>query len=501
MRKRKGKLSARNKKPSICVLGGGTAGLGAAYLAARAGAATEVFERRTIPGGLSLTRHTGDGFYHDLGGHRYYSPSRYLAPFLAGLLGDELIWTPRKSRFYLGGRFFDYPVQFTDVARKLPVTKSAKMLYDYVAEKFRSGNRREASFENWVVHRFGRALYEFNFENYTRKVWGMEPSVLSADWAALRIKGLSLGKVVKEFFARKADIATLVDRFLYPRHGIGQISHFLQKAAEERGSRVHLGSEVVKVRHDGKRVTSVTARDTKGRTTTKKPEYVTSSIDLDLLVRALDPPPPPAVLAAVSELTYRALVILFIRINQPQVTRDSWIYFPDESIPFSRWHEPKNWSPAMVPDADRSSLVVEFFADEGDAFWNAPAEELLELTLKHGRRLGLLTGAETGKVDKVLTPRAYPVWKVGYRKSLQVILDYLERLTNLSLIGRNGRFYYCTIDESLISGFTAVANFLEGKRTGPEPLPIEIPDNALGYLGLSSADLVEADGERWSRND
>jgi len=493
-------LSARSQKPHICVLGGGTAGLGAAYLATRAGAATEVVEKLPIPGGLSLTRRTKDGFYHDLGGHRYYSPSRYLVPFLSGLLGNELIWTPRKSRLYLDGRFFDYPVQFTDVAKKLPVVKSLKMLYDYLAEKFRSKLRREESFEDWVVHRFGRALYEFNFANYTRKVWGMEPSTLSADWAALRIKGLSLGKVLKEFFTRKSDIATLVDRFLYPRHGIGQISHYLQNSIESAGNIVHLGHEVIKIKHDGKRITAVIAKSLKGRKTIK-PDCVASSIDLDLLVRALDPAPPPRVLAALSQLTYRALVILFVRINQPQVTDDSWIYFPDETIPFSRWHEPKNWSAEMVPDANHSSLVVEFFADEGDKFWNASAEELLELTVKHGRRLGLLKGSEIGKIDKVLTPRAYPIWNVGYRKPLDTILDYLARFRNLSPIGRNGRFYYCTIDESLISGFAAAANFLEGKRTGPEPLPIEIPDNALKYLDLSPADLEETDASRWSRND
>lgn len=491
----------------MCVLGAGTAGLAAAHLASKAGASAEVLEKRTTPGGLSLTRRTSDGYYHDLGGHRYYSPSRYLVPFLKNLLGDELIWTPRRSRFYLDGRFFDYPVKFTDVARKLPLSQSFRMLTDYLAEKLRRASRSgrktgEESFEDWVVHRFGRALYEFNFANYTRKVWGMEPTELSADWAALRIKGLSLGKVLKEFFSRKSDIATLVDRFLYPRHGIGQISHFLQKDIEKLGSRVCMAREITKVKHDGKRITRIISTDSKGHKHSVNPRWVASSIDLDQLVRALDPPPSQEVLSAVSSLRYRDLVILFIRINQPRVTDDSWIYFPDEQVAFSRWHEPKNWSAEMVPDAGHSSLVVEFFANRGDWFWNVPAQDLLEIVINTGRRLGLLSGTKIGAIDKVNVPGAYPVWQVGYRRPLDIILDYLDRFCNLSLIGRNGRFYYCTIDESLISGFTAAANFLGGRKTGPQPLPIEIPDNALPYLGLSPDDLTEIEGERrWSRND
>jgi len=156
----------------------------------------------------------------------------------------------------------------------------------------------------------------------------------------------------------------------------------------------------------------------------------------------------------------------------------------------------------MVPDGRHSSLAVEFFANEGDRFWNAPVEDLLDLVLNTGRRLELLEGSEIDKAEKVFVPHAYPVWSVGYREPLELILDYLDRFKNLSLIGRNGRFYYCTIDESLISGFAAAANFLEGKCTGPKPLPIEIPDNALSYLGLSTADLEEVSQERyWSRND
>lgn len=491
-----------NKRVSMCVLGGGTAGLGAAYLAARAGASTALIEKLSIPGGLALTRRTPDGYLYDLGGHRYYSPSRYLVPFLTNLLGDELIWTPRKSRFYLDGKFFAYPVQFTDVARKLPLSHSARMLADYLAEKLRGENRTPDNYEEWMVHRFGRALYEFNFANYTRKVWGVDPLELSSDWASLRIKGLSLGKVIKEFINRKSDLATLVDRFLYPRHGIGQISHFLERGIESRRGKVHLGEEVVRVRHDGRRITEVISKDCNGRSRTVRAEWVASSIDLDLLVRALDPPPPSQVLDAATRLGYRALVILFIRINAPRVTDDSWIYFPDEHVPFGRWHEPKNWSAQMVPDAGHSSLVVEFFANEGDSFWNASAEELLGLTLASGRKLGLLEGHEIGAVEKHLVPRAYPFWDVEYRKNLGVIFDYLERFKNLSLIGRNGRFYYCTIDESLISGFAAAANFLAGHRTGPDPLPIEIPDAALPYLGLSPRDLVGVeDSSRWARND
>jgi protoporphyrinogen oxidase len=489
--------------PCILVLGGGTAGLGAAYLAASAGVTTDVIEKLHVPGGLALTRQTPDGYYYDLGGHRYYSPSHYLVPFLKKLLGDELILTPRKSRFYLNRRFFDYPVRFTDVAMKLPITHSLRMLKDYLAEKARAHkNRKEDSYEDWMIHRFGRALYEFNFENYTRKVWGVDPKSISADWASLRIKGLSLGKIISEFLSHKGDIATLVDRFLYPKHGIGQISHYLERKTRDLKGKVYLSEEVVQVKHDGKRITKVMSMNGKGEKRNLTPEWVASSIDLDLFIKALDPPPPREVMTAAMNLTYRSLVILFVRINSEKVTDDSWIYFPDESVPFGRWHEPKNWSIDMVPDSRHSSLVVEFFADRGDAFWNASKEELLSITLKTGKKLGLLDGKEIGSAEKYVFERAYPFWDLEYRKTLSIIFDYLDRFKNLSLIGRNGRFYYCTIDESLISGFAASANFLEGVNTGPDPLPIEIPDNALPYLGLSEKDLEETpESGRWSRND
>jgi len=490
-------------KSSVLVLGGGVAGLGAAYLASRGGASTEVVEKLAIPGGLALTRRTADGYYYDLGGHRFYSPSRYVVPFLQRLLGDEFINTPRKSRLYLRGRFFDYPVRLGNVTRQLPLGDCFKMLADCVVEKARSKSGRvENSFEDWVVHRFGRTLYEFNFEGYTRKVWGVEPSTISADWAALRIKGLSLGKVIREFFSRRSDLGTLVDCFLYPRHGIGQISNYLARDVEAQRGRVNLGREVTRVMHDGKRLETILCRDSGGATQEFSADWVASSIDLDRLVTALDPPPPADVLAAARQLAYRDLVTLFVRINSPRVTDDSWIYFPDESVPFGRWHEPKNWSPEMVPDQEHTSLVVEFFSNQGDSFWKASTEELLELTLAAGRKIGLLQGPELGAAEKVLVPHAYPFWGLDYRRPLAIVLGFLERFENLSLVGRNGRFYYSTIDESLISGFAAAANFLEGSRTGPEPLPMEIPANALGYLGLSARDLDQSLGERrWSRND
>ncbi len=494
-------MSNNLSKPFLSVLGGGVAGLASAYLAAKTGKSAVVIEKRDIPGGLSLTRRTPDGYYYDLGGHRYYSPSKYLMPFLKNLLGDELIWSPRKSRFYLDGKFFDYPVQFTDVIKKLPLSHSFRMLIDYLAEKFRGKNRKEDNYQDWMIHRFGRKLYEFNFENYTRKVWGMPPSELSAEWAASRIKGLSLGKILQEFLSRKSNLATLIDKFLYPRHGIGQISNFMQTYITSQRNKVYLGEEVVRLKHNGRRIHSVTFRNSNGRYKSLSPEYIASSINIDSLVRALEPQPPFEVLQAADNLRYRGLVVLFIRINASRVTDDSWIYFPDESLPFGRWHEPKNWSADMVPDKNHSSLVVEFFANEDEYFWKASAQELLELTIKHARRLGLLDGSEVGNVEKVLVPEAYPIWNLGYKQHLECILGYLERFNNLSLIGRNGRFYYCTIDESLISGFAAAANFIEGKTTLPSPLPVEIPNNALGYLGLSVADLKNDKAVRWSRND
>jgi protoporphyrinogen oxidase len=436
----------------IIILGGGLAGLSAGYTLTNAGLPVQVYEGAAVVGGLSKTVER-NGFRFDLGGHRFFTNDKEIDALVRDLMGQEMVPVRRSSKIYLRDRYFDYPLRPLNAMFGLGIPTTARILADYVWETAkRAVNKKDlVSLEDWVVSNFGRAMFTLYFKEYSEKVWGIDCSRISAAWVAQRIKGLSLAKAIKNAFFKFSgrDLATLTDIFTYPSLGIGRISDRLRAEIEKNGV-VHTGAKIVRISHDSSRVESITVSDKDRQFTVPAEEYI-STIPLTALVNMLAPAPPAPVLEAAAKLRFRDLVIVAIMVDRERVTDQTWIYIPEQKIPFGRIHEPTNWSRVMAPDG-KSLLVMEYFSFRGDAVWNMSDEALTDLTVDNLVRLGFVGRHEVLDSMIVRVPKAYPLFEVGYDDHAGVLFDYLKRFSNLHIAGRSGMFRYYNMDVAIRSG-------------------------------------------------
>ena len=444
----------------ILILGGGLTGLSAGCVLTRAGRRVTVFESDPVVGGLSKTIEK-DGFRFDLGGHRFFTKDRTVDEFVRGLMGDELIWVNRTSKIYLRGKYFDYPLKPMNAMFGLGIPTTLRIMADYGAEKARGliKTSENVSLEDWVVSNFGRTMFTIYFKEYSEKVWGIDCSRISAEWVAQRIKGLSLAKAVKNAFFKFSgkDLPTLADRFIYPKLGIGRISERLKEEIEKAGD-VQTGTRVARLHHLGSRIESAEVITHRGAAVLRGGEFV-SSMPLTNLVRMLDPAPPGHILDAASKLKFRDLVVVALMVDRKRVTDQTWIYIPEQSIPFGRIHEPTNWSNQMSPEG-KTVLVTEFFSFAGDATWNADDGALTNIAVENMERLGFISAREVIGSVVVRTPKAYPLFEVGYRELCDELYDYLGRFENLHIAGRAGMFRYYNMDHAIESGITTAEKIL-----------------------------------------
>ena len=448
--------------PPVVVLGAGFAGLAAAHALAAAGRASLLLEAGPVVGGLSRTETFGD-FRFDLGGHRFFTHDAEVADLVARLMGDELIDVPRSSKILLRGRYVDYPLRPRNALAALGPATTARVLGDWVLQQLRALARSspDVSLEDWVVRRFGRTLFSIYFKEYSEKVWGLPCERISVGWVARRIEGLSLGKAVRDAFTRehRASVASLVDRFAYPRLGIGRVGERFAEAIAPLG-RVLCNARVIRVRHEGGRVREVIAQTPEGERVFAA-DAVVSTLPLPSLARLLDPAPAPQTLQAAAALGFRDLLLVAVAADRPFITDQTWIYLPDRAIPFGRIHEPKNWSRAMAPP-ERSLVVAEYFCFRGDAIWESSDEQLAALTGDGLERLGYLKRSEIAGARVVRVPAAYPLFEVGYERHAAVVRAGLAGIGNLHVAGRSGCFAYQNMDHAIRSGIDRARQLLGG---------------------------------------
>jgi len=372
---------------STVIIGGGPAGLTAGYELVKKNQDVLVLESSDKVGGISRTESYKD-YLFDIGGHRFFTKVTRVQNLWQEVLGDEFIKVPRLSRIYYKKKFFSYPLSPFNAVQNLGIFYSSIVLYSYFKRKL-FPLPHEENFEQWVTNRFGGRLYRTFFKTYTEKVWGIPCTQISADWAAQRIQGLSLRKAVLDAVFGMGNAKTLIKEFDYPILGPGLMWQRFREKIEDKGSQVILNTEVVKIEREDNRITAIIAKN-REKTFKIYGKNIINTMPIAALMRRLDPLPPDYVLDAASRLKYRDFLIVPLIIDQEYLFPDNWIYIHSPKIKVGRIQNFKNWSPKMVPDAQKTCLGMEYFCSEGDGLWEMNDSDLINLAKEEIVNRGLL---------------------------------------------------------------------------------------------------------------
>ena len=456
-----------DKRPTTAiVIGGGPAGLTAAYeLQKRSDKVRPVvFEADRIVGGISRTE-SHNGYRFDIGGHRFFTKVPEVEAMWHEVLGDDLIIRPRLSRIYYRDKFYAYPLKIFNALGNIGPYEASRILLSYMKWKVRP-SKKEETFEEWVINRFGGRLYMHFFRSYTQKVWGIPPKKIRADWAAQRIKNLSLPKAIWNAVSGANDTASLIEEFQYPRLGPGMMWEKTAERVEQKGGAVHLQSAVTKVYRDGDRVTGVDVRSWDGeiehtpQTRHVRGDHFVNTMALRELIHAFDPPPPEHVVEAADRLKYRDFLIVTLVLKNADPFPDNWIYVHSPKVKVGRIENFRAWSPEMLPDQNTASIGMEYFCQSGDGLWTMSDGELRALAGGEIEQLGLASAADVIDAAVIRQPKAYPVYDAEYMDALGVVSEWINGLENFQTVGRNGLHRYNNQDHSMLSAMLAARNIL-----------------------------------------
>ena len=454
------------------IVGAGPAGLTAALKLSKQGATVVVLESDPeYVGGLSRTVNY-KGFHFDIGGHRFFSKSREVEDLWTEICGPDMLDRERSSRIYYRGKFFTYPLKPFEALSTLGLFESIRCMLSFAKARL-DPTPKPKTFEDWVVNQFGRRLYQIFFKTYTEKVWGMSCQEISADWAAQRIKGLSLGSAIKHALLprrkpkdRTQVVKTLIDTFRYPRQGPGMAWEACARKVRQLGGEVLLDRRVTDCRFDSARgVWVVSARDRNGTVEEFCGEHLVSSMPMRELVAQLRPELSAEVARAAQNLRYRDFLTVGLIVRDQGRFTDNWIYIHDPSVRVGRVQNYKSWSPEMVPDPRYCSYGLEYFCFDGDGLWNSSDSELIALATSEIRKLHLADGADIVDGCVIRERKAYPVYDDSYQRHVDKIRGEIEKcFPTLHLVGRNGMHRYNNQDHAMMTAMLTAKNILAGAR-------------------------------------
>ena len=446
----------------VVIIGAGPAGLTAAYDLCKEGVSSVVLEKDNVVGGISRTVNY-KGYHFDIGGHRFFTKVKAVEAMWHEVLKEgQFLRRNRLSRIYYNKKFFYYPLRASNALLGLGIWNSALIFLSYLrAQLF--PEKPEDTFEQWISNRFGKRLYRIFFKTYTEKVWGIPCNQIMAEWAAQRIKGLSLLAAVKNALIQqqsKGDvIKTLIDAFDYPELGPGMMWETVKEIVERDGTEIRFNAGVEKILWSEGAVDAVQVM-VDGKLETIEGTHFISTMPIRELIQKFDPPAPDHVLKAAEALNYRDFLTVALVINNRELFPDNWIYIHDEDVKVGRIQNFKNWSPSMVPDPNKTCLGLEYFCFEGDGLWTMSDSDLIELGKKELGILGLVNPADVEDGSVVRMPKAYPVYDGTYAEALRVVREFLNDVPNLQLVGRNGMHKYNNQDHSMLTAMLAVKNIL-----------------------------------------
>ncbi|MBX3313438.1 MAG: NAD(P)/FAD-dependent oxidoreductase [Actinobacteria bacterium] len=449
----------------VVVIGAGPAGLTAAYQLHKHGVSSTILEADSQVGGISRTAQR-DGWRFDIGGHRFFTKVQQVDDLWHEILPDEdFLMRPRKSRIFYEGKYYDYPLKASNALRNLGPFEAVACVASYGAAKVRPP-KDQSNYEGWLVARFGWRLYRTFFKTYTEKLWGVPVAEMPSDWAAQRVKGLTLGNAIVNALMPKRnqkEITSLIEEFQYPKYGPGMMWEVCLDKVEKQGSTIALETSVTGVRHGDGRATEVVAVDADGTETVHPVDHVISSMPISDLLAAMDPPAPDEVRAAAADLRYRDYLIVALVLPDRLVDfDDNWLYIHDPNVRTMRIQNFGSWSPYMVKPG-YNTLGLEYTVWEGDDEWNAEDDFLIKRAKQELEQLGLAKAGEVEDGFVVRQAKAYPIYDDRYRANVDVIRGWLaEHVPNVHPVGRNGMFRYNNQDHSMFTAMLTVENITEG---------------------------------------
>jgi protoporphyrinogen oxidase len=479
------------------IIGAGPAGLTAAYeLLTRTDIHPIVIERSDYMGGISRTvQYKGNRM--DIGGHRFFSKSDRVMnwwlkqlpqeiPGQAEKENDVMLVRGRKSRIYFLRKFFDYPIQLSMATLgNLGLARSLRIAFSYLRAML-FPIRKVENLEQFFINRFGRELYLTFFKSYTEKVWGVPCDKISAEWGAQRIKGLSIRKALAHFLkqstkspgdiAQKATETSLIEQFLYPKFGPGQMWETVAKRVQEMGGEVITNFNVTSVEVRDGQVVAVKGEDSDGAELRFNGDYFFSTTSVKELVRAMvegGGSVPENVREVAGKLEYRDFIAVGLLVDKlkvcerggkpGQLVSDNWIYIQEPDVLLGRLQVFNNWSPFLVADRSKVWLGAEYFCYEGDELWMRSADSMAKLAADELAKIDIIERQDVRDAVVVHMAKTYPAY-FGVYDRFQEVRDYVDAISNLFLVGRNGMHKYNNQDHSMLTAMTAVDNIIAGRR-------------------------------------
>ena len=455
----------------VAIIGAGPAGLTAGYLLTKQGKSVAIIEKDdTYVGGISRTvEHQGYRF--DIGGHRFFSKSQQVVDLWNEILPDDFIQRPRMSRIFYEGKFYSYPLRAFEALGNLGILRSTACMLSYLRYKL-FPIKDVKSFEDWTTNQFGKKLYSIFFKTYTEKVWGMPCDEMSADWAAQRIKGLSLWNAVTDGLKRSLGlnkkpndgqaVKTLLETFRYPRLGPGMMWEAARDKIIATGKgQVLMGHALDRLANDGNGWT-MTAEGSDGKVQIRAKDAI-SSAPMRELAKRLHPLPQSSLQA--NDLRYRDFLTVALMVKSEDLFPDNWIYIHDDRVQVGRVQNFRSWSPEMIPDDEMACVGLEYFCFEGDGLWSSTDEELVAQATLEMEILGLCDPAKVVSGAVVRQEKAYPVYDDDYEANVEAMrVELEEKHPTLHLVGRNGMHRYNNQDHAMMTAMLTVENILAGKR-------------------------------------
>ncbi len=443
------------------IIGAGPAGLACGYELVKKGKNVEVIEASPFIGGMSRSFDLW-GQRVDVGPHRFFSKQKEINQFFTELIKDDFTLVNRQTRIYYNQNFFEYPLKLGNVLKNLPPFVIVQILWFFGVQMI-NPIKNPKNFEEWVTNRFGKKLFEIFFKHYTEKLWGIKCSEIDADWAAQRIKTLTLlGAVKSAVFGNKGNKhKTLVDQFAYPKNGTGELYERAASFISNNGGEVKNETPVKRVLLDEANKQVVGVELING--TIKEANNVVSTMPLTTLIKGFDDVP-ENVKKAIDALYFRNTILVYLEIDQEHLFTDNWLYIHSPDVKHGRITNFRNWCTSLNKGQKTTILCLEFWCFENEDIWTGNEQKVIDLAQEEVYKINLIP--QTAKIlnSKVVkVPKCYPVYETGYQEGLNVIVDFLKGIQGLHPIGRYGAFKYNNQDHSILMGLLAAEKIAENK--------------------------------------